>query len=311
MDDVLIVGGGIAAHTAALYAARAELKPLVLTGTGLDQLSTTSLVENYPGFPEGVQGPDLVDACKSQAKRFGARYLPGDATGLKPVQGGYEVVAGSSYRARTVIIATGASARTLGVPGEKEFWAKGVSTCAPCDAPLFRNKTVVVVGGGDSAMEEALMLTKFAGKVIIVHRREEFRASKIMQQRVLGMEAIEVLWNTAVTEVIGRAFVTGVKIRNLQTGQAALLACDGMFLAIGHTPTTAWLAGSGLALDAHGYIPGVVTNLPGVFAAGDVMDPRYRQAVTSAGTGCQASLEAEKFIEHRKAAGTYEVAASR
>lgn len=306
VHDVIIIGGGIAANTAAIYTARAELKPLVLSGKGLDQLSTTTDVENYPGFPEGVQGPDLIQATKKQAERFGAVYKREDVENLRKKGKHYQVTSGKeTFTTRTVIICTGASARTLDIPGEKEFWAKGVSTCAPCDAPLFRNKMVVVVGGGDSAMEEAIMLTKFAKKVTIIHRRNEFRASKIMQQRVLGMKEISVLWDSTVTEVFGQAFVQGVKVKNLKTGKTSSLACDGMFLAIGHLPTTAWLKGSGIKLDKKGYIPSVVTNLPGVYAAGDVMDARYRQAVTSAGTGCQAALEAEKYIENLRATGKY------
>lgn len=305
--DVIIVGGGIAAHTAALYAARAELHPLVVSGKGLDQLSTTTDVENYPGFPEGVKGPELIQLCRSQAERFGAEYVQEDALSLRGKSSPYEVKTRErSYRSRTVIVATGATARTLGVPGEKEFWAKGVSTCAPCDAPLFRNKVVTVIGGGDSAMEESLMLAKFVKKLTIIHRRDEFRASKIMQARVLGMkDKISILWDTEVLKVFGEKFVKGIRVRNLKTGKETDLDCDGMFLAIGHVPTTQWLAGSGLKLDEKGYIPGVVTSLPGVFAGGDVMDPRYRQAVTSAGTGCMAAMEAEKYIENLKATGKY------
>lgn len=305
--DVLIVGGGIASHTAALYTSRAEMKPLVLSGSGVDQLSTTSSVENYPGFPEGIQGPDLIQSSKKQAERFGAVYFSEDAISVSRKKDFYEVKTESKkYSSRTVIICTGASARILNIPGEKEFWARGVSTCAPCDAPLFRNKSVVVVGGGDSAMEESIMLTKFAKKVTIIHRKDEFRASKIMQQRVLDLkDKISIVWGTAVTEVFGDKFVKGVRIKNLKTGKVGELACDGMFLAIGHEPNTKWLATSGIKLDEKGYIPGVVTNLPGVFAAGDVMDPRYKQAVTSAGTGCMAAMEAEKFIENLKATGKY------
>lgn len=319
IEEVIIIGGGISAHTAALYTARAKLHPLVIGGTDLDQLSTTTAVENYPGFPEGVQGPLLVELCKKQAERFGARYLGEDATGIVPIDvgldkgvargtKGYKVTTSSQkYLTRTIIICTGASARTLGIPGEKEFWAKGVSTCAPCDAPFFKGKEVVVLGGGDSAMEESLMLTKFARLVTIIHRRNEFRASKIMQQRVLHMQdKVKVLWDTTVTAIVGNTFVTGVKTKNVKTGKESLLPCEGVFLAIGHDPNTKWL-GKSVVLDDHGYIKvtGVKTSLPGVFAAGDVMDPRYRQAVTSAGTGCMAALDAERYIELLNATNVY------
>lgn len=306
MHDVIIIGGGISAHTAALYTARARLNPLVLSGKDLDQLSTTTGVENFPGFPEGIQGPDLVANARKQAERFGATYQAEIATALKPVEGGYEIATEErTYHARTVIICTGASARRLGIPGEQDYWAKGVATCAPCDAPLFQDKIVVVVGGGDSAMEEALVLTKFAKKVIIVHRRDAFRASKVMQDRVLTTEKIEVMWDTVPVEVRGDTFVTEVRVKNVKSGEEQDLTADGMFLAIGHIPNTKWLDGSGLQRDEKGYIPGVITNLPGVFAGGDVMDVKYMQAVTAAGTGCQAALEAERYLEKQKAEGKY------
>lgn len=305
--EVIIVGGGIAAHTAALYNARAEIKPLVLSGKGLDQLSTTTDVENYPGFPEGIQGPELIQACKKQAERFGAEYMGEDAVSLSKKGDHYEIKAGGkTYTSRTVIICSGATARTLGIPGEKKFWGKGVSTCAPCDAPLFRDKTVVVVGGGDSAMEESITLYKFAKKITLVHRRDEFRASKIMQNRVFELkDKISVVWDTVPTEVVGDKFVKGVKTKNLKTGKESEIPSQGFFLAIGHVPNTKWLENSGVEFDKKGYIPEVVTNLPGVFAGGDVMDFRYMQAVTAAGTGCQAAMEAEKYIEHLKATGKY------
>lgn len=307
IQNILIIGGGISAHTAALYNARASLSPLILSGKTLDQLSTTTLVENYPGFPEGVMGPELIQKCRQQAERFGAQYMEEEALSLSAKKGYYEVKTSSgTHKSRTVIICTGASARTLNIPGEKEFWAKGVSTCAPCDAPLFRNKSVVVIGGGDSAMEESIMLTKFAKKVTIIHRRDEFRASKIMQDRVLSEKAkIAIVWDSTVSEVYGDKFVKGVKVQNLKTNKITDLQAEGMFLAIGHIPNTAWLKGSGIKLDEEGYIPSVKTNLPGVFAAGDVMDLHYRQAVTSAGTGCMAALEAEKYIEQLKGTGKY------
>ncbi len=306
--DVIIIGGGISGHTAALYTARASLRPLVISGEKLDQLSLTTLVENYPGFQDGVMGPDLIQNCKKQAQKFGAEYVEGTALGVKKVPKGFEVsTVENKFYGRTVIISTGADARTTNIPGEKEFFGKGVSTCAVCDAALYRGKETVVIGGGDSAMEESLALYKFAKKVTIVHRRNEFRASQIMQDRVLGLkDKISVVWNSVPVQVLGEKFVKGVKIQDMNTKKELVIPTDGMFLAIGHIPNTGFLKGF-LDLNEEGYIKsqGVKTSQPGVFAAGDVMDPRYRQAVTSAGTGCQAALEAEWFIEKLKAEGKY------
>lgn len=310
LRDVIIIGGGISAHTTALYTARASMNPLVICGKDPDQLSLTTLVENFPGFPEGIMGPELISNCRKQAEKFGAVYVEEKATSFEVKKGYFEVVAGGkTYKTRTVVISTGASARTLGIPGESKYFGRGVSTCAVCDAALYRNKTVVVVGGGDSAMEEALALYKFAKKIYIVHRRGEFRASKIMQDRVLkAKDKIQVLWNSGVTEVLGDGkFVTGVKIQDVITKKFFEVKCDGMFLAIGHDPNTQLFAGK-VALDEQGYIvtdKNSRTNVPGVYAAGDVQDPRFKQAVTSAGTGCQAALEAEKFVENLKAEGKY------
>ena len=301
--DVIIIGGGMGALTAALYTARASLKPLVISGRGLDQLSLTSEVENYPGFVKGIMGPELVKNAKEQAKRFGAEFVGEDVMGITSAQGGFEVSTPKNKSfGRSVIIATGASARKMGIPGEEKFFGKGVSTCAVCDAALFQGKEVAVVGGGDSAMEESLALYKFAKKVTIIHRKNEFRASKIMQDRVLNLkDKISVIWDSEATEVFGDKFVKGVKIKNLKTGKNSELHIDGLFLAIGHIPNTGFLKGF-LELDAAGYVKvaGVKTSLDGVFAAGDVMDPRYRQAVTSAGTGCMAALEAEWYLERGK-----------
>ncbi len=299
LREIIIIGGGMGALTAALYTARASLKPLVISGRGLDQLSLTSEVENYPGFIHGIMGPELVKNAKEQAKHFGAEFIGEDAAGIKAVNGGFEVTTQKNkFFGRTIIIATGASARKLGIPGEEKFFGKGVSTCAVCDAALFQGKEVIVVGGGDSAMEESLALYKFAKKVTIIHRKNEFRASQIMQDRVLKLkDKISVIWDSDVIEVLGDKFVKGVKVRNLKSGKVSNLACDGMFLAIGHVPNTSFLKGF-LDLDERGHIKvqGVRTSVRGVFAAGDVMDPRYRQAVTSAGTGCMAALEAEWFV---------------
>ncbi|MBI4044054.1 MAG: thioredoxin-disulfide reductase [Candidatus Diapherotrites archaeon] len=306
--DVLIVGGGISAHTAALYTARASMKPLVLSGFEPDQLSLTTLVENFPGFPDGIMGPELVENAKKQARRFGAEYVQEVAESVKKTPNGFEVVAGGkTFAGRTLIISTGASARMLNIPGEKEFLGRGLSTCATCDAALYKNKIAIVIGGGDSAMEESLALYKFASKITLVHRRNAFRASKIMQDRVRSLkDRISVVWNAIPVEVQGQKFVTGLKVKDAGTGKETVLSADGVFLAIGHNPNTGFLKGF-LDLDANGYVKvqGVKTSVPGVFAAGDVMDPVYRQAVTSAGTGCMAALEAEKFIEHLKAAGQY------
>lgn len=308
--DVIIIGGGIAAHTAALYTARASLSPLVISGLEPDQLSLTTLVENFPGFPEGILGPQLVDNAKTQAKKFGATYLTEAVTAFTKTDNGFDVTAGGkTYRGRTVIVATGASARWLGVLGEAQYVGRGVSICATCDAAFYRNKTTVVVGGGDSAMEEAMALYKVATSITIIHRKNEFRASKIMQDRVLALtDKIKVIWDSEVTEVIGNGtVVTGVKIKNVVTGAESEVPTDGVFLAIGHTANTKLFSGT-LDLDEHGYIitnKRSQTNISGVFAAGDVADPIFRQAITSAGSGCQSAIEAERYIEHLKAEGKY------
>ena len=310
IEDVIIIGGGISAHTAALYTARASLKPLVIAGIDPDQLSTTTLVENYPGFPEGINGPDLIDNCKKQAERFGATYLAVKADAVKKVKNYFEVSAsGKKYLGRTLILSTGASPRTLNIPGEKQYWGRGVSTCAVCDAAIFRNKIVVVIGGGDSAMEETLALYKFAKKIYLAHRRNEFRASNIMQDRVMKLkDKIEILFNAAATEVKGDGKkVTSVILQDTVTNKKREIVCDGFFLAIGHIPNTALVRGV-VQLDEEGFI---VTNklsrtsVPGVFAAGDVQDKVFKQAVTSAGTGCQAAIQAERYIEDIKARGKY------
>lgn len=309
--DVIIIGGGIASHTAALYTARATLKPLIIAGIEPDQLSTTSVVENFPGFPEGINGPDLITNCKKQAERFGAEYMDGKADScVKTKDGFFEVGAdGKKFLARTVIIGTGASARSLGIPGEKDYWGRGVSTCATCDAALFRNKTVAVIGGGDSAMEESLALYKFASKIYIVHRRDEFKASKIMQDRVLKLkDKIEIIWNTLPTKVLGNGkLVSGITLQDVNTKKERDLQVHGMFLAIGHTPNTNIFAKL-VNLDEHGYVitdKRSRTSQEGVYACGDAQDPVFKQAITSAGTGCQAALEAEKYIENLKATGKY------
>lgn len=308
--DVVIIGGGIAANTAALYTARANMKPLVISGPDLDQLSLTTTVENFPGFPDGILGPDLIRNSKKQAKKFGAKYIEAFVTSFDVKKKLFEVgVKNKKYTARTVIISTGASARKMGIPGEDKYFGRGVSTCAICDAALYRDKVTVVVGGGDSAMEEALALYKFAKKVIIIHRKDSFKASKIMQERALKLkDKISVVWDTIVNEVLGDGkFVTGVKVKNIKTNKISEIKCDGVFLAIGHIPNTKMLNGK-IKLDEQGYVvtdKRSRTNVEGVYAAGDVQDPIFKQAITSAGTGCQAAIEAERYIENLKAKGEY------
>jgi thioredoxin reductase (NADPH) len=300
--DVVILGSGPAGYTAALYAARANLKPLVLKGLEAGgQLMLTTDVENYPGFADGILGPELMDAMEKQAARFEAEILPVTATKVDLSQRPFRIWAGEDeYRAETLIVSTGASAKWLGVPGEDVLRGRGVSACATCDGFFFRDRELVVVGGGDTAMEEASFLTKFASKVTIVHRRDAFRASKIMQERVLANPKVEVVWNAVVTEIVGEDAVTGVRVMDTVTGDEREMATDGVFMAIGHTPNTSLFAGQ-IELNENGYVvveePTTKTNVPGVFAAGDVTDVIYRQAVTAAGQGCKAAIDAERFLE--------------
>ncbi|MEK6970265.1 MAG: FAD-dependent oxidoreductase [archaeon] len=299
----------MSAHTAAIYTARASLHPLVLSGASPDQLRLPPLVVNFPGFPDGINGPDLVDNAKKQAQRFGAEYKSAHVSSLKTIDGGFEVVTSENetFQGRTIILCTGASARLTGIPGEKQFFGRGVSTCAVCDAALYKGKTAIVIGGGDSAMEETNALYKFANKVYIVHRRDSFKASQIMQDRVLKLtDKVSVLWNSAPVEVTGEKFVKGLKIKDVNTGMESLIPTDGVFLAIGHIPNTSFVKGL-VELTEEGFVRGngVKTSVPGIFAAGDVMDPRYKQAITSAGTGCQAALEVEWYLERLQAEGKY------
>ncbi len=300
--NVIVLGSGPAGFTAALYAARADLRPLLLKGLDAGgQLMLTTEVENYPGFPDAILGPELMDAMEKQASRFGTEVLAHTATRLDLSERPFGVWAGDQeWRARTLIVATGASARWLGVPGEERLRGRGVSACATCDGFFFRDRRLVVVGGGDTAMEEATFLTKFASSVTIVHRRDEFRASKIMQERVFANPKISVIWDSVVEEVLGDTGVTGVRLRNVKTGRIQELATDGVFVAIGHTPNTALLVGQ-VELTDDGYVrieePSTRTSVPGVFAAGDVTDRVYRQAVTAAGQGCKAAIDAERFLE--------------
>ena len=300
--DVVILGSGPAGYTAALYAARANLEPLVLKGLEAGgQLMLTTEVENYPGFPDAILGPELMDAMEKQAARFGAEILAQSATRVDLSERPFGVWAGDhEWRARTLIVSTGASAKWLGVPGEEKLRGRGVSACATCDGFFFRDRELVVVGGGDTAMEEATFLTKFASTVTIVHRRDEFRASKIMQERALASPKISVVWNAVVEEILGDGAVTGVRLRDVVTGAESELATDGVFMAIGHTPNTELVKGQ-LDLTETGYIPveepTTRTNVIGVFAAGDVTDVIYRQAVTAAGQGCKAAIDAERLLE--------------
>jgi thioredoxin reductase (NADPH) len=300
--DVIIIGSGPSGYTAALYAARARLNPLVFEGsvTSGGALMNTTDVENFPGFPDGILGPDLMDQLRKQAERFGAELVADDVTEVDLRATPKQVKAGTdTYYARTVIIATGSSYRELEVPGEKRLSGHGVSWCATCDGFFFREQDIVVIGGGDSAMEEATFLTRFARSVTIVHRRDTLRASKIMQDRAMSNPKIKFIWDSAVTEVLGDDRVTGVQLRNLKTGAESSLPATGMFVAIGHDPRTELVVDQ-LATDAEGYIlvehPTTRTSIDGVFAAGDVVDHIYRQAVTAAGTGCAAALDAERWL---------------
>ena len=306
--NVVILGSGPAGYTAALYAARANLKPLVLKGLEAGgQLMLTTDVENYPGFPDGIMGPELMEAMEKQAARFEAEIVAQSATRVDLSERPFRVWAGDQeWRAATVIVATGATAKWLDVPGEERLRGRGVSACATCDGFFFRDRDLVVVGGGDTAMEESNFLTKFAKKVSIVHRRDEFRASKIMQDRALSNPKVDVIWDTEVDEVTGNDAVTGVKLRNVRSGDVTDFATDGVFMAIGHTPNTQLFEGQ-LELTKTGYIvieePTTKTSVPGVFAAGDVTDSIYRQAVTAAGQGCKSAMDAERFLEHEAHAG--------
>ena len=303
MRDVVIIGSGPAGLTAALYAGRANLKPLLIRGIEAGgQLTLTTLVENFPGFPKGVQGPELIDLMQKQAEEFGAEFKEGNVKRVdlskRPLV--LETDAGP-IETQTLIISTGASAKLLGLDSERKLIGHGVSTCATCDGSFFRNREIAVVGGGDTAAEEALFLTRYASRVNLIHRRDQLRASKIMQDRILKNEKIKPIWNSVVTDILdpAKGEVTGIKLRNTQTGEETVKALDGVFIGIGHTPNTSLFQGQ-LEMNDVGYIVtrgGAKTSVPGVFAAGDVQDPVYRQAITAAGSGCMAAIDAERFLE--------------
>ncbi|MCM3661146.1 thioredoxin-disulfide reductase [Georgenia satyanarayanai] len=303
LHEVVIVGSGPAGYTAAIYAARANLAPVVIAGavTAGGALMNTTEVENFPGFPEGVMGPELMDKMQTQAEKFGATVLYDDAVSVD-LTGDVKTVTtaeGDTYRARAVILANGSAYKELGLEGEKTFGGRGVSYCATCDGFFFRDQHIVVAGGGDSAMEEATFLTKFASRVTVVHRRDELRASKIMADRAMSNPKIEFAWNSEITAIHGTDKVTGLTLRDTLTGEERPMDATGLFVAIGHVPRTDMLAGQ-VELDENGYIvvtsPSTATSVPGVFACGDAVDHTYRQAITAAGTGCAAALDAERYL---------------
>lgn len=304
VHNVIIIGGGPAGLTAAIYVARAELSPLVIEGyqTG-GQLMWTTEIENFPGFDERVTGPELMGKMKKQAEKFGTQFISKDVTSVDLSKQPFEIKVGEEvYLTRTLIISTGSSAKWLGLESEKKLIGRGVSACATCDGAFFKDKQVIIIGGGDSAMEEAIFLTKFASKVTVIHRRDELRASVIMQEKAKANPKIEFLFNSEVQEILGEDNVTGVKVKNNKTNETSNLTCDGVFVAIGHVPNTK-LFKDNLELDVKGYIvtkgKSTTTNVEGVFACGDVQDYTYRQAISAAGTGCMAALEAERLLTHR------------
>jgi len=305
--NVIIIGSGPAGLTAAVYSARAELKPLLIEGYGAGgQLMITSEIENFPGFSEGITGPGLIEEMRKQAEKFGTEFITADVTKVEVEGENKKVwVDDKVYETKTVIIATGATANLLGIPSETRLMGRGVSACATCDGFFFREKVICVIGGGDSAMEEATYLTKFASKVYLIHRRDEFRASKIMIKKAEDNPKIEFVLNSTIEEIVGEEFVTGIKIKNKLSGEISTIELDGVFIAIGHTPTTKLFKDT-IKTDEKGYIitgneiAKTATNISGVFACGDIQDSKYQQAITAAGSGCMAALDAEKYIEENE-----------
>ncbi len=302
VENVIIVGSGPAGLTAAIYSSRALLKPLMIEGEEVGgQLMTTTDVENFPGFPEGIMGPELMEVTKKQAERFGTRFLAKNVTKVDLSARPFKLWVGDQeFQTKSIIVSTGASAKYLGLENEKRLLGRGVSACATCDGAFFRDQTVIVIGGGDTAMEEATFLTRFAKKVIIVHRRNEFRASKIMADKAINHEKIEVMWDSALEDVVGEKLVEAAKIKNLKTGEVQEVKCEGIFIAIGHKPNTDLFSGQ-IKTNEVGYIETeghtTRTSVEGVFAAGDVADDKYRQAITAAGTGCMAAIDCERWLE--------------
>lgn len=300
--ETIILGSGPAGLTAAIYAARSRCCPLMIHGLQPGgQLTTTTAVDNFPGFPEGIDGPDLMEKMKLQAERFGTQFVEGDVTKVDLQERPFRIwVEGELYRCLSLIITTGASPKLLGLGNEESLYGKGVSVCATCDGFFYRDREVVVVGGGDTAMEEAVFLTRFAKKVTVIHRRDSLRATPVLADRALGNKAINFKWDSELTEILtDTSGVTGTRIKNLKTGKETKMNCDGIFIAIGHRPNTSLFEGQ-LEMDNEGYLltkNGTETNISGVFAAGDVQDQQFRQAVTAAGTGCMAAIQAERFLD--------------
>ncbi len=304
VENIIIIGSGPAGLTAAIYNARADLDPLMIEGyQSGGQLMLTTDVENFPGYPEGVMGPEMMADLRKQAERFGTRFISKDVTEVDFSQKPFLVKVGNDeYRAKSVILSTGSSARWLGLESETRLRGKGVSTCATCDGAFFRDQRIVVVGGGDTALEEAIFLTKFGTDVRLIHRRDQLRGSKIMQDRALNHDKISVVWDSVVEEVIGDKEVEGIRIKNVKTGEEQTLDCQALFVAIGHDPNTEIFKGQ-IELDEAGYIKtsdNTRTNIPGVFACGDVQDHRYRQAITAAGSGCMAAIDAERWLQEQE-----------
>jgi thioredoxin reductase (NADPH) len=302
IENVIIIGSGPAGLTAAIYAARANLNPLMIEGEEVGgQLMTTTEVENFPGFAHGIQGPELMTVTRKQAERFKTRFISKNVTKVDFTNRPFKVWIGNElHQAKTIILSTGASAKYLGLPNEKRLLGRGVSACATCDGAFFKNQQVAVIGGGDTAMEEANFLTRFAAKVWVIHRRDSFRASKIMADRVMANPKVEVIWDSELADVLGDQTVNAIKIRNLKTNAVTEMKMDGVFIAIGHKPNTTFLAGQ-VTTDPTGYVitegKSTYTSVPGVFAAGDVQDSNYRQAITAAGTGCMAAMDAERWLD--------------